>query len=202
MSAPERLPTVSLRGALVELAPLQLSDRDGLWTAAEPAELWELTASRVRSPEDLEQYMHVALAAAATGRALPFVTRLVADGRIAGSTRFAAYEPAHRRIEIGWTFLHPSLHGTGANVEAKLLMLRCAFEDWGLERVELKTDLLNLRSQRAMERLGFTREGVLRRHMVVAGGRVRDTVYYSVVREEWPSVKSRLEGHLEGLLPR
>jgi len=114
------------------------------------------------------------------------------------STRFGAYEPAHRRVEIGWTFLHPSQHGSGANVEAKLLMLRCAFEDWGLERVELKTDLLNLRSQRAMERLGFTREGVLRRHMVVAGGRVRDTVYYSVVRDEWPAVKR----HLERLLGR
>lgn len=198
MNAPERLPPVILRGSLVELVPMQLAQRDELWAAAGPAELWELTASCVRSPEDLEQYMQVALAAAATGRALPFVTRLVADGRIVGSTRFAAYEPAHRRVELGWTFLHPSLHGSGANVEAKLLMLRCAFEDWGLERVELKTDLLNLRSQRAMERLGFTREGVLRRHMVVAGGRVRDTVYYSVVREEWPAVKR----HLEGLLPR
>jgi RimJ/RimL family protein N-acetyltransferase len=193
MSDLERLPAITLHGGLVELVPMEPCHREELWRAAEPAELWELTASRVRSPLELEQYMQVALAAAATGRALPFVTRLVSDGRIVGSTRFAAYEPAHRRVEIGWTFLHPSLHGSGANVEAKALMLRCAFEDWGLERVELKTDLLNQRSQRAMERLGFTREGVLRRHMIVAGGRVRDTVYYSVVREEWPSVRLRLE---------
>jgi len=198
VSAPERLPSVSLRGAIVELVPLHVGHRDELWPAAEPAELWEVTVSRVRSREELADYIETALAGAATGRALPFVTRLVENGRIVGSTRFAAYEPAHRRVEIGWTFLHPSQHGSGANVEAKLLMLRCAFENWGLERVELKTDLLNLRSQRAMERLGFTREGVLRRHMVVAGGRVRDTVYYSVVRAEWPAVGR----HLERLLGR
>lgn len=196
MSDLERLPAVTLRGAIVELVPMEIGQREELWRAAEPPELWELTASRVRTPQELVTYMQTALDAAATGRALPFVTRLVSDGRIVGSTRFAAYEPAHRRVEVGWTFLHPTAQGTGANVEAKLLMLRCAFEDWGLERVELKTDLLNLRSQRAMERLGFTREGVLRRHMVVAGGRVRDTVYYSVVRDEWPTVRRRLESLL------
>ena len=192
MSAPAKLEPVTLRGELVALEPLALAHTDELWPAAEPAQLWEVTSSRVSTKAELERYVRDALDAAAAGRALPFVTRLVSTGQVVGSTRFAAYEPAHARVEIGWTFLHPSVHGTGANVEAKLLQFRQAFEVWGLERVELKTDALNQRSQRAMERLGLVREGVLRRHMVVAGGRVRDTVYYSAIRPEWPELERRL----------
>lgn len=196
MNAPPRIEPVTLRGKLVALEPLALAHVDELWPAAEPAQLWEVTSSRVTTKDELARYVREALDAAATGRALPFVTRLVSSGRAVGSTRFAAYEPAHRRIEIGWTFLHPDVHGTGVNVEAKLLQFGQAFDGWGLERVELKTDLLNLRSQRAMERLGLVREGVLRRHMVVAGGRVRDTVYYSAIRSEWPQLRARLEALL------
>ena len=196
MSAPHRLEPLTLRGRLVALEPLTLAHTDELWPAAEPAQLWEVTSSRVSTKADLEHYVHAALDAAATGLALPFVTRLVDSGRVVGCTRFAAYEPTHARVEIGWTFLHPSVHGTGANVEAKLLQFGQAFEGWGLERVELKTDLLNVRSQKAMERLGLVREGVLRRHMVVEGGRVRDTVYYSAIRSEWPELRARLEALL------
>lgn len=199
MSAPSSLAPVTLRGRLVALEPLTLGHVDELWPAAEPAQLWEVSTTRVATKADLERYVREALDAAATGRALPFVTRLVDTGRIVGSTRFTAYEPAHLRVEIGWTFLHPSVHGTGANVEAKLLQFRQAFEGWGLERVELKTDLLNLRSQRAMERLGLVREGVLRRHMVVADGRRRDTVYYSAILPEWPELQARLEARLARL---
>ncbi|NUP98169.1 MAG: GNAT family N-acetyltransferase [Planctomycetaceae bacterium] len=196
MSAPQALDPLTLRGRLVALEPLALAHVDELWPAAEPAQLWEVTSSRVTTKAELERYVREALEAAATGRALPFVTRRTQDGRAIGSTRFAAYEPAHARVEIGWTFLHPSVHGSGANVEAKLLQFRHAFETLALERVELKTDLLNLRSQRAMERLGLVREGVLRRHMVVADGRVRDTVYYSAIRSEWPELRARLEALL------
>jgi RimJ/RimL family protein N-acetyltransferase len=196
VSAPTALAPVSLRGRLVALEPLTLAHLEALWPAAEPAQLWEVTSSRVATKADLERYVREALDAAATGRTLPFVTRLADTGRVVGSTRFAAYEPAHRRVEIGWTFLHPDVHGTGANVEAKLLQFRHAFEVWGLERVELKTDLLNLRSQRAMERLGLVREGVLRHHMVVADGRLRDTVYYSAIRSEWPALEARLQALL------
>jgi RimJ/RimL family protein N-acetyltransferase len=113
-----------------------------------------------------------------------------------GSTRFANYDGANKRVEIGWTWVARPWQRTAVNTEAKYLMLRHAFENLGLNRVELKTDLLNTTSQRAMERLGATWEGVLRSHMIVHDGRVRDTVYYSIIAAEWPRVKTALEEKL------
>lgn len=198
MQRTESLAPVSLRGEHVELEPMSLAHVDALWEAGRFPELWEITVSLVRTRDEMRAYVEEALVAAARGTALPFVTRLRASGAIVGSTRFGNFERAHARVEIGWTWITPSHQRGPVNTEAKFLMLRHAFEVWSLGRVELKTDLLNLRSQRAMERLGLVREGVLRRHAVTASGRVRDTVYYSAIREEWPTLRE----HLQQLMSR
>ncbi|ABF46388.1 GCN5-related N-acetyltransferase [Deinococcus geothermalis DSM 11300] len=129
---------------------------------------------------------------------LPFVVEV--GGALAGSTRYGDIRAAHRGLEIGWTWLHPRWHGSGVNRRMKRLLLAQAFEELGMERVQLKTDILNTRSQRAIEKLGAVREGVLRRHLRRPDGSMRDTVMYSVTREEWPEVKARLSS-VAGALP-
>ena len=132
--------------------------------------------------------------AAAAGTEIPLVT--IRSGEIVGSTRFLALRPEHGSVEIGWTWLHPSAWGSGANVEAKLLQLRHAFEVWGCRRVELKTDALNERSRGALEALGATFEGVHRKHMLVREGENRDSAWYSVTDDDWPAVRAHLEARL------
>ncbi|MBD0320322.1 MAG: GNAT family N-acetyltransferase, partial [Gemmatimonadetes bacterium] len=130
------------------------------------------------------------------GTALPFATTEATCGRVIGSTRFASVEPPHPRVEIGWTWIGRPWQRSAVNTEAKLLMLRHAFETLGLLRVELKTDVLNERSRRAMLRLGAREEGIFRKHVITQGGRVRDTAWYSIVDDEWPAVRARLEAML------
>ena len=192
MSATRLAPLV-LEGRHVRLEPLALRHCDALWEVAREPELWRWTTNFVDSRESLREYVEVALAEAAAGRALPFVTIACADGRVAGSTRFGSFEPAHKRVEIGWTFVGSAWQRSAINTEAKLAMLTHAFETLALERVELKTDALNQRSRRAIARLGATEEGTFRRHMLAYGGRWRDTVYFSILRSEWPGVRARLE---------
>jgi RimJ/RimL family protein N-acetyltransferase len=132
----------------------------------------------------------------AAGRYVAWATVDRASGRAIGSTRFGDISPADGRLEIGWTWIAPSYQRTAANTEAKLLQLRYAFDDLGATRVALKTDGRNVRSQAAIERLGAVREGVLRRHMRLPDGFIRDTVYYSILAEEWPAVRDRLEERL------
>jgi RimJ/RimL family protein N-acetyltransferase len=117
-------------------------------------------------------------------------------GDVVGSTRFLALRPEHGSVEIGWTWLHPSVWGTGANVEAKYLQLQHAFESWGCRRVELKTDALNERSRGALEALGATFEGIHRKHMLVRDGENRDSAWYSVTDDDWPAVRVHLEARL------
>ncbi|WP_412061494.1 GNAT family N-acetyltransferase [Rubrivirga sp. IMCC45206] len=188
-------PTV-LEGAHVRLEPLTRDHLDALAEVALDPDLWAWTASTVRSRADLEAYVDTALAMQADGTALPFATIDVASGRVVGSTRFGNYVAAHRRVEIGWTFVAAPWQRTAVNTEAKLLMLRHAFDTLGLTRVEWKTDALNTRSRAAILRLGAVEEGTLRHHMVVAGGRLRDTVYFSVTAAEWPAVEARLAERL------
>lgn len=193
-----KLDPVTLEGRHVRLVPLSLEHLPALWEVARDPELWRLTNAQVHGEGDLRRYVESALGAQAAGTALPFATTEAATGRVIGSTRFGNFERSHRRAEIGWTWLGRPWQRTPANTEAKYLMFRHAFETLGLVRVELKTDVLNERSRRAMLRVGCREEGVLRKHMITDAGRVRDTVYYSVVDDEWPAVKA----HLEGLLAR
>jgi RimJ/RimL family protein N-acetyltransferase len=189
-----RLEPRVLEGRVARLEPLRAEHLDALWRVADDPELWRWTASSVRTRDEMRAYIESALGDAAAGRALPFVTR--AGAEVAGSTRFGNFDAANARVEIGWTFVGRAWQRTALNTEAKLLMLRHAFEQLGLERVELKTDALNAVSRAAIARLGAVEEGVLRHHMLTDSGRWRDSVYYSVLRSEWTTVRARLEAKL------
>ena len=197
MSTPiVRLEPCTLEGRLVRLEPLALSPLEGLWRVGLNPELWRLTVSKVGTPDDMRRYVEAALQAQREGTALPFATVWRACGQVIGSTRFANAALEHRRVEIGWTWLGRSWQRSGANAEAKYLMLRHAFEVWDLVRVELKTSTLNQQSRGAMRKLGAVEEGVLRRHMINEDGSPRDSVFYSILAEEWPKVKAGLEERL------
>ena len=195
---PMTVAPVTLEGQFVRLEPLSMAHHAALWEIAQDAELWRWTASDVRTPEDLRRYMETALHEQAEGRALPFATVSKADARPVGSTRFGNIDPLNRRVEIGWTWIGRAWQRTALNTEAKLMMLKHAFENLGCIRVELKTDALNQQSRAAIARLGAKEEGTFRKHIVTQRGRQRDTVFYSILDEEWPLVKSRLEARLSG----
>jgi N-acetyltransferase len=182
-----------LEGSLVRLEPLAPHHLDGLCAVGLDPEIWRLTIAKVDSRAAMEHYVAQALAEQLAGTALPFATIDRASGAIIGSTRFHSPAPAHRRVEIGWTWLGRAWQRTGANTEAKYLMLRHAFERWQCLRVEFKTSTLNERSRAALRRIGAVEEGVLRSHMINQDGTVRDSVYFSILQPEWPGVKLRLE---------
>jgi N-acetyltransferase len=185
---------VALDGPRVRLEPLDLARHwEGLRDIGLDPALWRWTAAIITNEAELRRYLETALAEQRAGRALPFATIDRASGRVAGCTRFAAIEPAHGRVEIGWTWLGREFQRTHVNTGSKYLMLRHAFESWGCQRVELKTHVLNERSRAAMRRIGCVEEGVLRKHMRNERGESRDTVYYSIIDDEWPAVQARLE---------
>lgn len=189
---------VTLDGARFRLEPLRESHHGALCAIGLDADLWRWSPQPLRTAEEMAEYIALALRERAAGRALPFVVVDKGAGEVAGCTRFGAIEPAHRRVEIGWTWYGARWQRTGANTEAKYLLLQHAFETLGCIRVELKTDALNERSRAAIRRIGAREEGTLRQHMITASGRVRDTVYYSILEGEWPGVKAALEGRLLG----
>lgn len=191
-----KLEAVVLAGRHVRLEPLTEAHVDELVSVGLDPALWRWGTTLIETRADMQRYVATALAERAAGRALPFATVDIASGHVVGSTRFAAIEPAHRRVEIGWTWIIPAFQRTATNTEAKLLMLEHAFRTWRCNRVELKTDALNERSRAAIVRLGATEEGILRSHMVVPGPRLRDTVYFSILADEWPAVRARLEARL------
>ncbi len=188
----------TLEGRLVRLEPLDPRHADGLWEASRDPRTWRwLSVVQPSTRSELDEWVDATLAAARTGTEIPLVT--LHEERVVGSTRFLALRPEHRSLEIGWTWLHPAAWGTGVNVEAKLLMLRQAFEQWTCRRVELKTDALNERSRGAMEAMGARFEGIHRKHMLVRDGENRDSAWYSIVDDDWPSVRDGLTARLDGL---
>jgi N-acetyltransferase len=182
-----------LEGRHVRLEPLTLEHLGGLAGVGLDPELWRLTTTRISGLADLESYVAAALADQRAGTSLPFATVWRRTGEIIGSTRFGNAVPSHLRVEIGWTWLGRQWQRTGANTEAKYLMLCHAFEVWGCLRVEFKTSTLNQRSRTAIQRLGAKEEGVLRCHMINDDGTRRDSVYYSIIADEWPDTKRHLE---------
>ena len=151
----------------------------------------------VAGEEAMRGFVELALLEQTQGKALPFVIRSRHDGAIVGSTRFGAIESVHRRAEIGWTWLHASVRRTPVNTECKWLLLRHGFEVLGYQRIEFKTDSLNAASRAALARIGAVQEGVFRNHMLVDGGaRLRHSVYFSIIREDWPTVRADLERQL------
>lgn len=192
-SAPPPLEAISLEGSVVRLEPMTPGHHAGLTEIGLDPAIWQLTVSVVRTPEEMRSYIESALELQGGGTSLPFVTIERSSGRIVGSTRFGNYDRANRRIEIGWTWLARPWQRTAINTEAKYLMLTHAFERLGCVRVELKSDVLNTRSRNAMLRIGATEEGVLRKHTLMWTGRYRDSIYYSILDEEWLRVKADIE---------
>lgn len=190
------LAAISLEGRHVKLAPMQAHHADAVWAAAQDPRTWEFSSAVIRNVEECRKYVETALAWRSAGTAVPFVTMDRASGQVIGSTRFANIDWTHKRGEIGWTWLNPKWWRTAMNTEAKYLMLKHAFEEWKFMRVELKTGHKNVRSQKAIERIGGVREGTLRKHMIQPDGSIRDSVYFGILDDEWPSVKARLEGML------
>jgi N-acetyltransferase len=191
-----KIEKVVLEGKGVRLEPLAQSHLAGLARAIEDGALWQVPVTFVPHPNDLLEFLSYAESAFQAGRELAFATLDKPSNTVVGSTRFRCAEVAHKRVEIGFTFLAQSFQRTRVNTEAKLLMLAHAFEVWQVNRVELLTDVLNEKSRNAIARLGAQQEGVIRSHMVMRDGRVRDSVLFSIIKSEWPKLKSELERKL------
>jgi N-acetyltransferase len=185
-----------LEGTHVRLEPLTLAHLDALCEVGLDDDLWRFFPKPVRSREGMQDYMQTALQWQADGSAIPFVTVELSMQRVVGSTRFMNIDRANRHVEIGATWVARPWQRTVVNTEAKYLMLRHAFEELGCIRVELKTDELNQRSRNAILRIGAKQEGIFRNHMVCEGGRLRNSVWFSIIDSEWAGVKASLEAKL------
>ena len=186
-----RVEPVALVGKTVRLEPMCQDHAQGLYNRGRVEEDWQyMPRSCFIDLADCRQWIDEALG---KPDSVPFTIVEQAKNRVVGSTRFLNIRPEHRSLEVGWTWLGQDWQRCAVNTEVKKLLLTHAFEKLGCIRVEFKTDARNLRSQRALERIGAIREGVLRQHMIVQGGHSRDSVYFSVINKEWPAVKERLE---------
>ncbi|MGO4573696.1 GNAT family N-acetyltransferase [Microvirga sp. 2TAF3] len=189
---------VTLATDRLVLRPMSLDDVPAFAEAAKDGALWEKKTTTVPRPEDFDSYVSKALDLQAAGLALPFTT-VVRDGdKVVGSTRYMNIDATNHRVEIGTTWIARSWQRSFVNSHAKFLMLRHAFEELDCNAVELRTHVLNDQSRAAIERLGAKLDGILRRHMIMPDGHIRDTVVYSIIREEWPAVKARLEDRIAG----
>ena len=185
-----------LAGDVVVLEPLSRAHEPALFDAARASDWSLMSVTATESPEAFGAWLEAALIEAEAGREAPFATLSRATGEPIGSTRYLSLRPEHRSLEIGWTWLASTAWNSGANIEAKLLMLEHAFERLGCLRVEFKTDALNERSRRALAALPAQFEGVFRKHMVVRGGERRDSAWYAIVDDDWPVVRANLERRL------
>jgi RimJ/RimL family protein N-acetyltransferase len=195
-----RVEPVVLTGSVVRLEPMQPQHAQALLEAGRDHSNWMyMWANPTDSLESMQAWMSAALAEMEQGSALPFVTIQQSTGRVVGSTRYMDIRAKDYGLEIGGTWLMPEVRRTAINTECKYLLLCHAFETLGAIRVQLKTDSRNLRSQQAIERLGAVKEGVLRNHIIMPDGQHRHSVYYSVIKQEWPAVKARLEAFMSAL---
>jgi RimJ/RimL family protein N-acetyltransferase len=187
---------IVLEGRQLRLEPLTMAHHPNLCEVGLAPDLWRWIPNPVRTPTEMASYIETALAEQAAGKSLPFAQVERATGKAIGSTRYMNIEVAHRRLEIGCTWVAPAWQRTVINSESKHLLLRHAFETLGCMRVELKTDSLNERSKAAIRRIGAIEEGTFRNHMIVSTGRIRHTVYFSIIDSEWPALKAKLEQRL------
>jgi N-acetyltransferase len=189
-----------LEGKIVRLEPLKHRHEEGLFEAAQDERVWRwMPYDPSGSRESFRAWLEDALAASSAGTEAAFATVDAVTGEPVGSTRFLALRPEHRGLEIGWTWLAPTRWQTGANVEAKLLMLEYAFERLGCLRVEFKTDSRNERSRAALAALPARFEGIFRKHMLVRDGERRDSAYYSIIDDEWPEVRENLSRRIDAI---
>lgn len=187
---------ITLENEVVKLKPLELSDLPRILETGSYPEIWSHMSTTIEKKEDVNKFVENALKAKNEKTEFPFVIVDKQSGDIIGSTRFMDIDDKHQRLEIGYTWLTPAYWRTAINTNCKYLLLRYSFEHLHLQRVQIKTDHENIRSQKAIERIGATKEGILRNHMIRKDGTTRHTVMYSITIEEWPQVKK----HLESLL--
>ena len=188
---------VTLVGKLVRLEPLQMEHAAELLEVGQDPDIWAyMPVDPSVSLAAMQAMIGVALREQEAGTVLPFIIREQSSGRALGSTRYLNIMSHDRGLEIGWTWLGASARRSGVNTECKYLLLRHAFETLGASRVQFKTDSRNLRSQRAIERIGGIKEGVLRNHMIMPNGYFRHSVYYSIIESEWPQVKANLQAKM------
>jgi RimJ/RimL family protein N-acetyltransferase len=188
---------VSLTGEHVRLEPMEEKHTDGLAAIGLQASIWEhMLYGEMITKEDMRVWVRDILSRAKQGTDLPFVVIHLASGKVAGATRYLNMQPDQRGLEIGGTWYGLEYQRTMVNTECKYLLLKYAFETLDCIRVQFKTDSRNIRSQRAIERIGAKREGILRNHMILPDGYYRDSVYYSILEPEWPEVKAALEERL------
>jgi RimJ/RimL family protein N-acetyltransferase len=190
------LQPIILEGTRARLTPMARAHADALYAASRDPRIWRYMPQAADSPADMAHWMDAAFAEWESGKSLPFVIEDRKSDRIVGSTRLLDYDAANRGIEIGHTWLNPDAWRTRINTECKHLLLRHCFETLNVIRVQLKTDSRNVQSQAAIERIGGVREGVLRHHRIMPDGYLRDSVYFSILAEEWPAVEARLERFL------
>lgn len=188
---------IMLTGRYAALEPLDIKHAAGLEEAVMDGELWKLWFTAIPAPEEVAEFVEQLLSERAQGKSMAFAVRDNKSGKIVGSTRYLNIDAGNRRLEIGGTWYAARAQRTAINTECKLLLLTHAFEALDCIAVEFRTDWLNQRSQAAIERLGAKRDGVLRNHRIMPDGRIRDTVCYSILRNEWNGVKINLQHKLE-----
>ena len=188
---------ITLEGEHVRLEPLTRAHAEPLVAAAADGELWNTTVTIVPDHTNIDSYIEAALNGQSLGMELPFVIINKSSNEVVGTTRFYEMRPSDRAAAIGYTWLAKSAQRTPINTEAKLLLLTQAFDVWRCVRVELITDVLNEQSRAAILRLGAKQEGILRKHLTLPSGRIRDSVVFSIIDEEWPEVRARLEAKLQ-----
>ena len=187
---------IVIEGQHVRLEPLTHAHTEPLIAAASDGEIWKSDVTVVPSADTIDKYIGDALRGLELGTELPFAIASKATGDVVGTTRFYEIMPADRRVAIGYTWLARSAQRTPVNIETKLLLLEHAFDYWNCVRVEFITDVLNEQSRAAILRLGAKQEGILRNHMIMPSGRIRDSVFFSIIAEEWPAVRANLEARL------
>jgi RimJ/RimL family protein N-acetyltransferase len=187
---------VTLEGQHVRLEPVTLAHVPALWRVGAHEELWRYIPYTIDSEAAMRAYVESELAKQAEGEVVRFVTVARSTNEPVGATGFMAIDRQHRRLEIGGTWITPVWQRSPINTEAKYLQLQHAFETLGCIRVEFKTDLLNTKSRQALARIGAVQEGIFRKHMVMPGGRIRDSVYFSITCDDWPGVKDQLEARM------
>ena len=195
---------LTLQGSVIRLEPVRQEHAELFWEVAKNDldDIFRWIPYPMKTREDFQRLIDKAFAEQGRGESVVFASVEQDSDRVIGSTRFMNIDRVNRRVEIGSTWIAPAWQRTAVNTEAKYLMLRHAFEAWKCMRVELKTDALNQKSRNAILRIGAKEEGTLRRHLLTWSGRVRDTVYFSILDNEWPGVRARLEARLAGSVPK
>ncbi|KOP83881.1 hypothetical protein AN957_06825 [Cytobacillus solani] len=183
---------ITLEGETVSLIPLELKDTELLYEALQSPEVWKYTWREINTVDDLEQVLIMAVKNKKEGKQIPFIIKDKRTGRVIGTTRIGDIDKVNRNVEIGWTWLSPEVWKTKVNTECKLLLLTYCFEELKVLRVQFSVSGQNVRSQKAVERIGATKEGNFRKHRVKADGTIHDNIFYSIIDSEWESVKQRL----------